>query len=207
MHSARISNVIFDFGGVLINWRPQDVVAELFQEPDVQDAVMRSVFLHPDWLELDRGSLQESEAIHRFAHRSGVSTRLIREMMERLRDSLNLLPDTATLVQTLARQGVPVYGLSNMSTQTFELLERRHEIWPLFNGIVISGAIGMVKPEPAIFEHIIKEYGLVPAETVIVDDLAANILAAHELGFQTILFRDYAGCVSQLGSGLGIELS
>ncbi len=207
MNSARISNVIFDFGGVLINWRPQDVVAELFQEPDVQDAVMRSVFLHPDWLELDRGSLNESEAIQRFAHRSGVSSRLMQDMMERLRDSLNLLPDTALLVQTLARHGVPVYGLSNMSTQTFELLERRHEIWSLFSGIVISGAVGMVKPEPAIFEHIIAEYALVPAETVIVDDLAANVLAAHDLGFQTILFRDYAECARQLGSGLGIELA
>lgn len=207
MRSNRIRNVIFDFGGVLLNWRPQDVVAEMFQEPAVQDAVMRSVFRHPDWLELDRGSLTETEAIDRFANRSGVGSSLMQEMMERLRDSLNLLPDTAMLVQTLAGHGVPVYGLSNMSTQTFELLKRRHEIWPLFNGIVVSGQVGMVKPEPEIFRHIVSEYELIPAETVIVDDLAANILAAHDLGFQTILFRDYPECVRQLRSGLGIALS
>jgi putative hydrolase of the HAD superfamily len=205
MAALRIKNVIFDFGGVLINWRPQDVVAELFNEPEVQDAVMRSVFLHPDWLELDRGTLHEDEAAARFSARSGVSSELIGEMLERLRDSLNLLPDTALLVQSLVEHGIPVYGLSNMSVQTFELLQKRHEIWPLFRGIVISGAVGMVKPEHAIFEHIASEYGLVPAETVLVDDQAANILTADDLGFQTILFRDFTECARRLRQGLGLE--
>jgi putative hydrolase of the HAD superfamily len=204
MNSGQIRNVIFDFGGVLINWRPQDVVAELFSEPALQDAVMRSVFLHPDWLELDRGSIDEKEAVERFSTRSGVSTELMREMMERLRDSLNLLPDTAMLIQSLVQHGVPVYGLSNMSVPTFNLLKKRHEIWSLFRDIVISGAIGKVKPEPGIFEHAIAAWGLAPAETIFVDDHAANILAADDFGFETVLFRDFAECERRLRQSLGL---
>lgn len=191
-------NVVFDFGGVLVTWKPQDVVAGMFDDEGLQRTVLESVFHHQDWHELDRGTFTEPEIAGAFAARTGLGESVIHELLDRARDSLTLVPEMALLVLKLKRLGVPVYALSNMSESTFAHLESRYDIWSAFDGIVISARVGMIKPEPDIFEHLTAEFGLDRNQSIFIDDLAANVGSARALGFDTMLFNDPDQCERDL---------
>lgn len=193
-----VRNVIFDFGGVLLRWKPQEIVASIYSDPEFQVLVQRQVFQHPDWLELDRGSLEESLAVSRFAERVGRSQSEMKELMDAARASLHPLEDSIALLRELHARNVPLYGLSNISAPNFAYLRGRYDHWNLFRGIVISGEIGLIKPDPEIFAHICAKYALRPAETVFIDDHAPNIEAARRIGFAGILFENAQQCRSEL---------
>jgi FMN phosphatase YigB (HAD superfamily) len=93
---------------------------------------------------------------------------------------------------------VPLYCLSNISADIFEYLRERHSFWHVFQGIVISGAIKMMKPEPEIFHHLLALYGLEADETAFVDDNAPNVEAARTLGIHTVWFKNAGQCEAEL---------
>jgi putative hydrolase of the HAD superfamily len=115
-----------------------------------------------------------------------------------VRDSLVAKPDTVTLMRALHGRGIALYCLSNMPASIYAQLRIRHEFWDVFRGIVISGEVMMVKPEPEVFTHLLERFGLRAQETVFIDDLPANIEAARRIGLHTILFRDAAQCRQEL---------
>lgn len=197
-------NVIFDFGGVLVRWRPQEIIESFYQDERLRRLVQETVFGHPDWTEWDRGGLSDEAAVSRFSARMRRPVEEMRALMEHARQSLDAMHDSHDIVRSLAERGVPLYGLSNMSRSTFAHLKDRDAVFAHFRGIVISADIELVKPDPRIFAHICREFGLIPAETVFIDDLLPNIEAARALGFRTIHFTDAAQCASELRA-LGIE--
>lgn len=191
-------NVIFDFGGVLVRWQPEAVIASFYTDDALRERVREAVIRHPDWVDIDRGTLSEDTAIERFAARMQRPAAEMRELMRHIKDSLTAMPDTVALLEELVQRGVPVYGLSNMSAPIFALLRSRYDHWDRFRGIVISGEVGLVKPEPEIFHHITDCYSLIPAETVFIDDHLPNIESAGRLGFRTIHFANAAQCRREL---------
>jgi HAD superfamily hydrolase (TIGR01549 family) len=195
-----VRNVIFDLGGVLVRWQPEAIIADFYTDDVLRARVREAVFGHPDWVDIDRGTLSEDIAIERFAARMQRPAAEMRELMQHVKDSLTPLPDSVALLDELAERGVPVYGLSNMSAAMFALLRSRYDHWDRFRGIVISGEVGLVKPEPEIFHHIAERYGLIPAETVFIDDHLPNIESAGRLGFHTIHFADAERCRRELDS-------
>ena len=195
-------NVIFDFGGVLVRWKPQEIIDHFYQDADLRVRLREEVFQHPDWLEMDRGALDDAQAVRRFATRMGRPEAEMLELLQRVKESLVPMEESLELVNGLAERGVPVYGLSNMSTSTFRHLEDRHAIWDVFRGIVISGHIKLVKPDPRIFEHIANTYGLVPGRTAFIDDLEPNVEAASRHGFRGIRFESAAQCRAELDAWL-----
>jgi putative hydrolase of the HAD superfamily len=202
MSQTPIRNVIFDFGGVLVRWKPQEVIDNFYQDEELRGRLRDQVFQHPDWLEMDRGTLEDADAVERFATRMKRPAAEMRDLLERVKDSLTPMEASLELVNGLVKRGIPVYGLSNMSSSTFAHLEDRHSIWDVFRGIVISGHIKLVKPDPRIFEHISKTYGLVPAQTAFVDDLKPNVEAASRCGFRGIQFKSAAQCRGELDTWL-----
>jgi FMN phosphatase YigB (HAD superfamily) len=198
VNTSPVRNVVFDFGGVLVRWQPEAVIASFYADEPLRALVRDAVIRHPDWIDLDRGSLSETAAIERFAARMGRPTAEMRALMQHIKDSLTPLPDSIALLDELAQRGVPLYGLSNMSAPIFELLKSRYDHWDRFLGIVVSGEIGLVKPDPEIFHHLAKRYGLIPAETVFIDDHLPNIESAGRLGFHTIHFADAEQCRREL---------
>jgi putative hydrolase of the HAD superfamily len=202
MSHSPVQNVIFDFGGVLVRWKPQEIIDNFYKDDVLRSRLRDEVFQHPDWLEMDRGVLEDAEAVERFAARMQRPAAEMRDLLQRVKDSLVPMEASLELVNGLVKQGIPVYGLSNMSSSTFAHLEDRHAIWDVFRGIVISGHIKLVKPDPRIFEHISKTYGLVPAHTAFIDDLQPNVEAASRCGFRGIRFESAAQCGGELGSWL-----
>ncbi len=193
-----VRNVIFDFGGVLVKWRPQEIIARFYSDESLRDLVRRMVFQHPDWLELDRGTLSEESAVQHFSARMERPLEEMVALLRHVKESLTPIGETVAIVNELERRGVPLYGLSNMSAATFAHLRTRYDFWRAFRGIVISGEVNMIKPEAQIFEHICKTYALVPRETVFIDDHLPNIESANRLGFRTILFSEPKQCADEL---------
>ncbi len=202
MNASPVRNVVFDFGGVLVRWQPDAVIAGFYADEPLRALARDAVFRHPDWIDIDRGTLSESAAIERFAARMGRPVAEMRTLMQHIKDSLTPLPDSIALLDELAQRGIPLYGLSNMSAAIFALLKSRHEHWDRFRGIVVSGEVGLVKPEPEIFHHLARRYDLVPAETVFIDDHLPNIESARGLGFRTIHFADAEQCRRELDTHL-----
>lgn len=196
-------NVIFDFGGVLVRWNPEEIINGFYPDPLSRERLRQLVFRHPDWIELDAGRLAEDDAIQRFAARMARSPSEMAALLQHVKESLTPIEDSVTLLHGLAKRNIPLYGLSNMPASTFAHLRRRYSHWDLFRGIVISGEVKLVKPERAIFDHIADRYGLDPSQTVFIDDHRPNIEAARQLGFHVILFRDPQQCASDLDELLG----
>ena len=202
MNTSPVRNVVFDFGGVLVRWQPEAVIAGFYADEPSRALVRDAVIRHPDWIDMDRGSLSEGLAVERFAARMGRPAAELRALMQHIKNSLTPLPDSIALLDELAQRGVPLYGLSNMSAPIFALLKSRHAHWDRFRGIVVSGEVGLVKPDPEIFHHLTRRYGLVPAETVFIDDHLPNIESARLLGFNTIHFADAEQCRRELDTHL-----
>jgi putative hydrolase of the HAD superfamily len=196
-------NVIFDLGGVVLEWNPDAILEGYYTEPDARATMKAALFKHPDWLQMDRGTLTESEALARLQQRTGRPVAELSGLFDAVRRSLRPKADTVALVKSLARRDVPLYCLSNMPASTFAYLREQHAFWNVFKGIVISGEIKMAKPEREIFEYLLRRYALTAAETVFVDDHAPNIQAAQTLGLHTVWFRDARQCALELERLLG----
>jgi len=202
-----IRNVVFDVGGVLLEWNPPRVIERLHPDRKTQALIRQQMFEHTDWHEFDRGTLSYSDAITHFAKATGLSTDETRALIHATRESLTPIGGTIRILEKLAAGGVHLYLLSNMPVSTFEYLRQHHAFFGHFEHLVISGAILLIKPEPAIYKHLVEQTGIVPAESVFIDDLLKNVIAARECGFQAIQFRDPASCREELRNYLpGIGL-
>jgi putative hydrolase of the HAD superfamily len=193
-----VKNVIFDLGGVIIEWSPDRILETYYEDPDVRAIMKTALFLHPDWLQLDRGTLSEAELLIRLEARTSRPGPELGGLLAAVRASLHAKSDTVALLTRLERRGVPLYCLSNMSSATFQYLRERHSFWHVFKGFVISGDIKLMKPEREIFEFLLNRFGLAAAECVFVDDHAANIEAARSLGLHAVWFRNAEQCEMEL---------
>jgi HAD superfamily hydrolase (TIGR01509 family) len=193
-----IRNVVFDVGGVLLQWDPPAVIARLYPDPAVQANVRRQIFEHADWLEYDRGTYDEQAAAEHFARLSGLTPDQTRTLIRATREALVPIEGTIRLLEDLAAADVHLYLLSNMPASTYEYLTGRYQFFRHFRHLVISGQILLVKPEPAIYKHLVEKTGIVPAESVFIDDLLKNIIAARECGLHAIQFQDPDSCRQEL---------
>jgi HAD superfamily hydrolase (TIGR01509 family) len=195
-----VRNVIFDLGGVVLDWNPDRIVAGIVPEPRLQSAYRQSLFGHADWGEFDRGTVTEAELIERLALRLGRSPEQWQATLDAIRESLVEKTDTVKLIRALQRRGVSLYCLSNMPVDVYTHLKIQHTFWDAFSGIVISGEVKMMKPEPEVFLHLLTTFGIRAEDSVFIDDLAANVEAARQTGMQAILFKDARQCEEELAA-------
>ena len=191
-------NLVFDLGGVVVRWDPDAIINGVFAGGEARNAVRAGIFAHPDWLELDRGTLAREDAIARGAARTGLPPAEIERLFKAVPPSLVPFPDTLALIQRVKASGHRVFCLSNMHFASIEHLERSHDFFALFEGKVISCRLNLCKPEPAIYEHLLKEFLLEPKQTVFIDDAEVNVAAAAKLGIRTVRFESAAQCEREL---------
>lgn len=190
--AVAVRNVIFDFGGVLVNWQPEAIIEGFYSEPKLRDAIRAHAFQHDDWLQMDRGTLDEPTVIRRFAARMQRPEAEMAALFDHVRASLTPIEPTIELLAELRERGYRLYGLSNMSESIFAHLKAQHPFFDRFHGIVVSAAVKHVKPEPAIYEHLRSQFALDFAESVFIDDLPRNVDAARRLGLPAIRFESPA---------------
>jgi putative hydrolase of the HAD superfamily len=191
-------NLVFDLGGVVLRWDPDAIIAGVFSDPAIQAQVKQGVFADPDWLALDRGTLDREEAIRRAARRTGIAEAEIRKLIYSVPASLVAFPDTVDLLYRLKAKGHPLYCLSNMHRASLEHIERAHRFWDVFIGAVFSCQQSLCKPEPEIYRHLLSAFKLKPQETLFMDDVQKNLDGAAQLGIRTLLFENAAQCEREL---------
>jgi len=191
-------NLVFDLGGVVIAWRPDEIVARAFDDPETRALVSREIIGHPDWLELDRGTLTVDDAIERAVARTGLDEPVVAEFIRGVPEALIADFEMVGLLRRLHAAGHRLFCLSNVPTISMQHLERAYDFWGLFSGTVISSRVGHCKPEPAIYEHLLTAHRLDPSATVFIDDVEANVVAAARFGITTIRFESVAQCEAAL---------
>lgn len=182
--------VVFDLGGVLVDWDPRYLLRKVMPgRVEEMEAILRDVLNHEWNLARDAGdswpaAMSELEAAHpQWAD-------IFRAYDERWDETLGgSHDDSVQILRELKELGVPLYALSNWSAQKFPHAEERFEWLQCFDGIVVSGRVKLVKPEPAIFRHLLATFGLVASETVFIDDHGPNVIAAREAGIDAIHFQ------------------
>ena len=191
-------NIAFDLGGVVVTWEPDAFIAKRFTDPAVRALVRKEIIGDGDWLELDRGMLPVQDAIARAARRTGLPVAEVAEFLQQVPAALVPITETVELLYRLKTQGHVLYCLSNMQVASIEHLERSYAFWEVFTGKVISCRLNLCKPEPAIYDYLLKTYALDAASTVFVDDIDANLTAAARFGMQTIKFESPTQCEREL---------
>jgi putative hydrolase of the HAD superfamily len=191
-------NIVFDLGGVVFNWQPDDIVRRVFSDPEIQQRVKTQVFGHPDWVEFDRGTISLHQAIAQAASRTGMPRTEIERLLGEVPPSMTVKEETIELIRSIHGSDNRLFVLSNMPLELVEYLEEKHDFWDMFEGIIFSSRIKMVKPEAEIFEHLLTVHQLAAPETVFIDDMSENVAAASAIGIHAIRFNSAAQCKQEL---------
>ena len=181
--------VIFDLGGVLLDWDPRYLYRRLFNH---DDAAMEHFLAHvcsPEWN-------REQDAGRPFAEAEAEAAARHPDMLDYIRawasDFDEMIPGaiegTVAILGELRCRRVPLYALTNWSAETFVRQPARFPFLDWFDGIVVSGREKLIKPDPRIFRLLLDRYGIEAAHAVFIDDVAANANAAAALGLRGIHF-------------------
>jgi 2-haloacid dehalogenase len=185
----RISAVVFDIGGVLLEWDPRHVYREVFDDEAEMERFLAEVCSR-EWHEDNDRGVRYAESCAALAARFPDYATQIHLWGERTEDMIaGPIDGTVAVLDELLQAGVPCYGLTNMEAETYPLRYERFGFLRALVGIVVSSEEGVIKPDPEIFRRLFDRFGLVPAETVFVDDAERNVAAARSLGMAAVLFR------------------
>ncbi|HQP09266.1 MAG TPA: hypothetical protein PLY85_09610, partial [Anaerolineaceae bacterium] len=119
-------DIIFDLCGVILEWKPDQVIGRFFDDPEVKKLVKESILGHPDWVELDKGTLQRGDAIQRAHARTGVPYDEIDQMIAYIPRSLIPVPETVQLVQNVKEKGHRLFMLTNIPIFSLEYVENAY---------------------------------------------------------------------------------
>ncbi len=192
-------DIVFDLGGVVFTWNPEEIMARVFQDSAARDLIRKELFGHPDWARMDRGELAYPEAARRAAARTGLAETEIMALLRWVPLSLVGIPETIRLLSRLRAGGFRLFFLSNMHRPAMEYILRTYRIWDWFQGGVFSCLIGSAKPEPGIYKALLEKERLQPEGCVFIDDYPWNLTPAEQMGMKTILFKNAAQCEEHLG--------
>jgi 2-haloacid dehalogenase len=201
-----IEAVVFDLGGVLIDWNPRYLYRRLFGEDSRGMEHFLTRVCTPAWNERQDAGRSWEEAIVELTASHPEHAPMIRAYREQWEEMLGApLTDTLVILEELRRAGTPLYALTNWSQYTFPYALERYPFLQWFADIVVSGREGVIKPDPAIFHVLLSRSGVQADRTVFVDDTLKNIEAAARLGFRTVHFANAAQLRREL-LGLGLSL-
>lgn len=182
-----IKNIVFDMGGVLIDYNPEKNLASL--EPDVREIAIREIFRNNLWSEKDRGTVSAEEI---WELKGGLipeeSRERVKSMVMNLYPYMPPFPDMPGLVARLRKKGYGIFLLSNASLDFYEN-KKNIPALELFDGYIVSADYQLIKPEPGIYEKLREKFGLNLGECVFIDDVQENVQAAVAAGMQALRFE------------------
>ena len=182
--------VVFDVGNVLYRWNPRFLFQKLIPDPEARARFLDEV-VTLEWHEQhDAGRpLDEivAERIARFPEHKELIDAYVGRWLETIPGPVE---GTLELVDKLAAKGVPLFAITNFGTAFWERFRPTAPVLTHFREIVVSGEVGMIKPDPAIFRLARERFGLGRGEGIFIDDVEANARAAGREGFIGHHFRD-----------------
>lgn len=185
-----IKAIIFDFGGVLLEWNPRNLYQRFFpNQPDAMEEFLAKINFYHWNDQQDKGrpfAEGNAELIAQFPEHA----RLIEAYFENWEDSITgEIEGTVNILRTLKAKGYPLFGLSNWSAETYPRVRKIYPFFNVFDDIILSGEVKLNKPDPAIFSLLLERIGYSASECILVDDSQPNIETAKKLGFHTVLYQ------------------
>ncbi|HVW11649.1 MAG TPA: HAD family phosphatase [Bryobacteraceae bacterium] len=185
-----IEVVVFDLGGVLIDWNPRYLYRKLFEDDAALEHFLSGVCT-PEWNEQQDAGRLWSEAVAELTARHSDHAAMIAAYHQRWPEMLGGdIPETVEILKELKARGLRLYALTNWSHETFHVARSRFAFLDWFEGIVVSGEERLIKPDPAIFHRLLTRYGIEASRAVYIDDSARNVSAAGSLGLHALQFID-----------------
>jgi 2-haloacid dehalogenase len=197
---ASVEAVVFDLGGVLLDWNPRHLYRKLFADEAEMELFLAET-CSPAWhAPHDRG-VSTVASCAELASRHPELSELIWAWSKRSEEMIGGVDaGSVEILRTLKQTGLPCYALTNMEAETYPLRLERFAFLGWFDGTVVSGREGVAKPDPIIFLELLDRFGLRPETTLMIDDTKENLETASSLGIQTVLFRSSCQLRAELES-------
>jgi 2-haloacid dehalogenase len=195
----KIENIIFDFGGVLVDWNPRHLYKSHFKDENEMEYFLKYICTEEWNLEQDRGrTLKEGTLLlqNKFPEFHAMIQLFYDEWETMLKSDI---PETVSLLYKL-KPKYKLYGLTNWSAETISIAYDRFPFFKEFEGIVVSGYEKMIKPNKEIYHLLLNRYNLKAENTIFIDDNLKNIKAAEEVGLHAIHFESAAQLEIRLSS-------
>ena len=184
---ANIDTIVFDFGGVLIDWNPRHLYKTLLNDEEKMEWFLANICTDEWNLEQDRGRSLEAATeflIEKFPEHKTLIEAYYRNWEQMLKGEIF---ETVEILHELKKK-FKLYGLTNWSAETFPVALKRFDFLQLFDGIVVSGDEKIIKPGKEIFYLLLSRYNLQAEDCVFIDDNIKNVEAAAAIGFHAIHF-------------------
>lgn len=181
-----IKNIIFDFGNVIIKFNPREIAKKYTNIPEEIDFIENEVVNSEEWLGkglIDLGEITLSEAASRINKRTNyIHEDLVNRFLNDLPNNFTYNGDILNTIKELKNKGYNLYLLSNISSEDF--INYKADLEELFDGLVLSYKLHVIKPNKAIYDYLIDTYKIDPNESLFIDDREENINTANSLGIK-----------------------
>ena len=205
--ATQFTAVVFDLGGVLIDWNPRHLYRKLFGDDEAAMERFLSEVCTQAWNDQFDLGRPFAEGVAELAAAHPDQADLISAYAERWNEMVGGSFDgTVAILRELRRAGLKTYALSNWSAETFPQVRMQFPFLNEMDGILTSGDVMLGKPDPAIFRLFLDRFALAPGTTVYIDDLERNVAVAASLGMTAVRFTGAAGLRSDLRR-LGLPLA
>lgn len=194
-----IRNIVFDLGSVLVDFHPVEGMKTLGFSDEAIKSFQENIFSDL-WEECDRKPIGDREIRDLFKSRVKGFESEVDLLWDNISSVTAVYDYSCQWIKSLKERGFHVYVLSNFGKQAFETNSRLYTFLEDMDGKVISYEIERIKPEPEIYQCLFERYGLVPSESVFIDDRRINIDGAIRCGMKGIVFESYEQTVAQLES-------
>lgn len=184
-----IDAVVFDVGNVLLSWDPPAILRRIL--PDRQDLypiLMERIFQTPYWTAIDHNTMTLPDITEAMIGGREDLRAPITAVMQGWID-LPEIPEGVEAIRTCKAHGKRLYVLSNYGDAPFAHAQATHSFFTLFDRLFVSSRVGMIKPDPDIYTHVIAETGEDPSRVLFLDDSIPNIYACLNAGWQGLLVR------------------
>ncbi len=207
MAATQVKNVIFDLGGVLVDWNPRYLYRKLFKDEREMETFLRDV-CNSEWNEQQDAGRPFKEAIELILKDHPEKEPYVRAYFDRWAEMLGgPIHGTVEILEELHRwKSHRLLALSNWSAETFPIAKRAYSFLGLFETVLLSGEEKLIKPDPRFFNLLKTRLGAEPEQSVFIDDVQKNIDAARALGFHTIHFKGPEKLRADLRERFGITL-
>lgn len=195
------SVAVFDLGGVLVDWNPRHLYRKLFAGDEAGMEDFLATICNAAWNELQDAGRSFAEATALLTADHPEKADLIGAYFARWDEMLaGPIAGTVEILAELRGRAVPLYGLSNWSAETYPFALRRFDFLKWFRGVVVSGEVGLIKPDPRIYRLLLERHRIAPGDAIYIDDVKRNADAATALGLHGIHFTRPAALRQELES-------
>ena len=187
---SQITSVVFDLGNVLIDWNPRYLYRKIFKTETEVEWFLENI-CDEQWNKKHDAGQPFSKGIAELTKLHPQYSEQIRIWFDRCEEMLGgPLEESVAILAELKKKEIPLFVLSNWSAETYPKAEVLFDFLNWFDGKIISGTTGIIKPDPEIFHLLLKSFNLTPENTVFIDDIQDNIEAAKALGIHGIHFKN-----------------